>query len=298
MDDPAPVLAPAVRSYRGSTTDPLLWATWRPRKGDILVCTPPKCGTTWTQTILAMLVNGSSDLPEKVPVLSPWVDADLGVSADEVAATLAAQKGRRVVKTHTPADGFPIWDGVTVIAVYRHPLDIFFSLRKHEANKRVVKPDHPMTLPVPDSIRRFVNEPVDLDDFDKDTLASLALHYSETVLSGRYPRLNVLHYSDMLRDGHRTVQYLASAAGIEAGAELIDQVASATDFGAMKAKAVDYAPVGGTGYWKSDAGFFDSASSGKWEGKLSPAEIDLFNSRLAELVPDEKARTWLLAGDC
>ena len=58
--------------------------------------------------MLAMLVNGSSDLPEKVPVLSPWVDADLGVSADEVAATLAAQKGRRVVKTHTPADGFPI----------------------------------------------------------------------------------------------------------------------------------------------------------------------------------------------
>ena len=174
MDDPAPVLAPAVRSYRGSTTDPLRWATWSPRKGDILVCTPPKCGTTWTQTMLAMLVNGSSDLPEKVPVLSPWVDADLGVSADEVAATLAAQKGRRVVKTHTPADGFPIWDGVTVIAVYRHPLDVFFSLRKHEANKSVVMPDHPMSLPVPDSIRRFINGPADPDDFDKDTLASLS----------------------------------------------------------------------------------------------------------------------------
>jgi len=298
MDDPAPVLVPALRSYRGSITDPLRWATWNPRKGDILVCTPPKCGTTWTQTMLAMLVNGSSDLPEKVPVLSPWVDADLGVSADEVAAALAAQKGRRVVKTHTPADGFPIWDGVTIIAVYRHPLDVFFSLRKHEANKRVVNPDHPMSLPVPDSIRRFLNEPVDPDDFDKDTLASLALHYSETVLSGRYPHLNVLHYSDMLRDGHRTVQKLARAAGIEAGAELIDQVAAATVFGAMKARAVDYAPVGGTGYWKSDAGFFDSASSGKWEGKLSPAEIDLFHTRLAELVPDEKARTWLLAGDC
>ncbi|MCW3780264.1 sulfotransferase domain-containing protein [Defluviimonas salinarum] len=296
MDDPASVLAPAGREYRGSTTDPLRWTTWSPRKGDILVCTPPKCGTTWTQTMLAMLVNGSADLPDKVPVLSPWVDADLGVSADEVATTLAAQKQRRVVKTHTPADGFPIWEGVKVIAVYRHPLDIFFSLRKHEANKRVVTPDHPMSLPVPDSIRRFINDPVDPDDFDKDTLASLTLHYSETVLSGRYPNLDVFHYSDMLRDGHRTVQHLAKAAGIEASAELIDQVAAATVFGAMKARAVDYAPVGGTGYWKSDAGFFDSGSSGKWEGQLSPAEIDLFNTRLAELVPDEKARTWLLAG--
>ena len=79
MDVLAPVLAPAVRAYRGSTTDPLRWVTWSPRKGDILVCTPPKCGTTWTQAMLAMLVNGSSNLPEKVPVLSPWVDADLGL---------------------------------------------------------------------------------------------------------------------------------------------------------------------------------------------------------------------------
>ncbi|SDM05216.1 Sulfotransferase domain-containing protein [Aliiruegeria lutimaris] len=247
--------------------------------------------------MLAMLVNGSSNLPEKVPVLSPWVDADLGVPADKVAAGLAGQKGRRVVKTHTPADGFPIWNGVTVIAVYRHPLDIFFSLRKHEANKSVATPDHPMSLPVPESVRRFINEDVDPDDCDKDTLASLTLHYTDTVLSGRHPNLNVFHYSDMLRDGHRTVQHLARAAGIEASAELIDQVAAATVFGAMKSRAVDYAPVGGTGYWKSDAGFFDSASSGKWEGRLSPAEINLFNTRLVELVPDEKARTWLLAGD-
>lgn len=246
--------------------------------------------------MLTMLVNGSSDLPDKVPVLSPWVDADLGVPADEVAARLAAQKGRRVVKTHTPADGFPIWDGVAVIAVYRHPLDVFFSLRKHEANKKVFEPDHPMNLPVPDSVRLFIEGPADPDDFDKDTLASVALHYSETVLSARYPHLNVFHYSDMLRDGHRTVQNLARAAGIDADSDLIDQVAAATAFGAMKANAVEYAPVGGTGYWKSDNGFFDSASSGKWEGQLSQAEIKLFNTRLAALVPDQKARTWLLAG--
>jgi hypothetical protein len=66
-------------------------------------------------------------LPARLPILSPWVDADLGLPASEVAEALAAQKGRRVVKTHTPADGFPIWEGVTVIAVYRHPLDVFFS---------------------------------------------------------------------------------------------------------------------------------------------------------------------------
>ena len=42
----APVLGPAARLYRGQVTRPERWATWVPRKGDILVCTPSKSGTT------------------------------------------------------------------------------------------------------------------------------------------------------------------------------------------------------------------------------------------------------------
>ena len=126
MNSPAKVISPAERIYSGGPIRPERWATWVPNKGDILVCTPPKCGTTWTQTMLAMLVHGGAELPGKLPEFSPWVDADLGVPANEVAEALTAQKGRRVVKTHTPADGLPIWEGVTVIAVYRHPLDVFF----------------------------------------------------------------------------------------------------------------------------------------------------------------------------
>ncbi|MBF9031458.1 hypothetical protein HKCCE3408_13730 [Rhodobacterales bacterium HKCCE3408] len=296
MGRPAPELAPALRGYRGSITDPARWATWQPQRGDILVCTPPKCGTTWTQTILAMLVHGGPDLPGKVPVLSPWVDADLGVPASEVAAELSRQTGRRVVKTHTPADGFPIWDGVTVIAVYRHPLDVFFSLRKHVANTAVIEPDNPMNRPVPEALRAWLSGSEEPEDFDTDTLATLAVHYRLTVLSGRYPDLALFHYSDMLRDGRAAVAQLAAAAGIEADAALIDAVAEASAFGAMKAKASEFVPVGGTGYWKNDAGFFDSASSRKWEGKLSGAEVALFEARLAELVPDAAARDWLKDG--
>ena len=290
-------LAPPRRTYSGSITDPARWATWIPREGDILVCTPPKCGTTWTQTILSMLVHGGPDLPEKLPILSPWVDADLGISPDDVATQLAGQKGRRVVKTHTPADGFAIWRDVTVIAVYRHPLDVYFSLRKHVANMKNAEADHPMRGPVSRSFPTFLDGTFDANDLDQDTLASVALHYSETVLSGRFSDLGRFHYSDMIRDGRRTVERLAKAAQIDADAALIDAVTEATAFGAMKANAADYAPVGGTGFWKSDAGFFDSASSKKWDGKLSEEEIALFQARLTDLVPDAAARAWLQNGD-
>lgn len=297
MTSDASILAPASRTYRGDVTDPDRWTIWAPRKGDILVCTPSKCGTTWTQTILTMLVHGGPELPERVPVLSPWVDADLGVPANDVATALSTQKGRRVVKTHTPADGFPVWQDVIVIAVYRHPLDVFFSLRKHAANTKNPRDDHLMLWPIPRSIRAFLDGPTDINDFDRDTLATFAQHYATTALSGRLPDNRVFHYSDMIRDGRATVERLANAAEIDADAALLDAVTEATAFGAMKAKAADYAPVAGTGYWKSDAGFFDSASSNKWEGKLTEQEIELYRARLADLVPEAWARRWLENGD-
>lgn len=296
MSDPAPMIAPAEHVYRGGHMRPDWWSNWEPKRGDILVSTPPKCGTTWTQTMLAMLIHGGPDLPAKLPVLSPWIDADLGVPASEVAAALGAQTGRRVVKTHTPADGFPIWDGVTVIAVYRHPLDLFFSLRKHAANQKDLSPDNLMLWPVADSLRSFVGGTSDYDTFGEETLMTVGMHYTRTALSGRLPDLKLFHYADMVRDGRRAVQNLARAAGIDADDALIDRVTSATAFGAMKARAKDYAPVAGTGFWKKDEGFFDSASSRKWEGHLSGEDLELYRDRLTELVPDAKARDWLESG--
>lgn len=101
----------------------------------------------------------------------------------------------------------------------------------------------------------------------------------------------------MVRDGRRTVLALAKAAGIDADASVIDTVTEATGFGAMKAKAADYTPVAGTGFWKSDENFFDSASSRKWEGKLSRKEPELYKERLVDLVPQTRARDWLEYGD-
>ncbi len=146
------------------------------------------------------------------------------------------------------------------------------------------------------SLALFRDADTNIEDFDRDCIASIALHHNKTALSGRLPDVKVFHYADMIRDGRRAVEQLALAAGIEADAVLIDRVAEATSFGAMKAKAADYAPVGGTGFWKTDAGFFDSATSRKWEGQLSSSDMALYDARMTELIPDDQARSWLENG--
>ena len=45
-----------VRRYEGVVFDSSRWDGFALRPGDIVISTPPKCGTTWTQMICALLI--------------------------------------------------------------------------------------------------------------------------------------------------------------------------------------------------------------------------------------------------
>lgn len=292
----ASILKPAERKYGGHVTQPERWSCWTPRRGDVLVCTPSKSGTTWTQSILAMLIAGGPDLSEPVPVMSPWVDADLGVPAEKVAQDLERQTGRRVVKTHTPGDGFPVWQDVPVIAVYRHPLDIFFSLRRHVANQVRTDADHPMYQSLDRSFATYIEKTCSSDDIDHDSLEGFVLHLTRTALSTARSDVTTFHYSDMRADPRAAVSAMAKAARIDAGDALVDTVVAATGFDAMRKRAEMFVPVAGTGFWKDDKTFFHSATNRKWEGKLTTRQIGRYRERLADLIPDASLRHWVEQG--
>ncbi|MEM7724313.1 MAG: sulfotransferase domain-containing protein [Pseudomonadota bacterium] len=289
----AAILASPKRTYRGEITDPARWSIYTARAGDVMVCTPAKCGTTWTQTILVRLLAGG-DLPGPVPEVSPWIDSNMR-DADEKKRALAAQTGRRVVKTHTPGDGFPVWEGVPVVAVYRHPLDVFLSIRKHIHNM-AGRGDHPLKAPMGEALEFYLTNPFQDDDVDRDSVDTLVSHYRRTVDTLRGRDLTVLHYADMMADRAGAVARLAQAAGITPDAEVMAAVTEATGFEAMKARATEYAPGGGTGLWQSDTDFFAKGGTGNWAGVLSDAQVARYQARMAELVPEPALRLWLEQG--
>src|SRR5213078_2531244 len=74
FDDGSRRYSSTVRRYEGIVFDSSRWDGFSLRPGDIIISTPPKCGTTWTQMIGALLVLHDPELPLPLDTLLPWID--------------------------------------------------------------------------------------------------------------------------------------------------------------------------------------------------------------------------------
>ena len=282
--------------YLGALTDNRRWDMVKIRPDDVIVVTPPKCGTTWMQTIVSLLFSGDPDVETELSVKMPWVDIRIR-EMPEIAERLEAITARRSMKTHTPIDGLPLDDNAHYICVFRHPLDAHFSFRKHVRN--IPLPLFDVWYPEDDSdgvtFRRFLDGGAEGFDSDLMPLAHIIQHYKSASALAHRPNVSMYHYADLSRDLAGNFAKLAASLDISHSADVMHQLVQTATFDNMKASADRYAPSGGKGFFKSDANFFDSGTSGKWDGQLTDAELAAYNEMMdSYLTPKERA--WLEYG--
>ncbi len=123
------------RDYLGPCTNTEIWDQFQLRSGDVVLSTPPKSGTTWSQAILMMLIHQQAVADRAVWNDSLWLDCNFR-DQKELARQLEDQPQRRCIKSHTPLDGIRYSPDVAYITVYRHPIDVHFSLERHVANMK------------------------------------------------------------------------------------------------------------------------------------------------------------------
>jgi len=282
--------------YLGALTDNRRWDMVTIRPDDVIVVTPPKSGTTWMQTIVALLFSGDPEVETELSVKMPWVDIRLR-EMSEVAARLEAMTDRRSMKSHTPMDGLPLDDHAQYVCVFRHPLDAHFSFRKHARNIPMswFDPWYPEDDTDGVSFRRFLDGGAEGFDTDATPLAHIIQHYKAAKALADRPNVSMFHYADMLRDLPGTFAQVAQLLDITHAPQVMDQLVQAATFDNMQANAERFAPSGGKGFMKSDAEFFDSGTSGKWDGELTNEELSAYDAMIdSYLSPEDRA--WLEYG--
>ncbi|MCX7559736.1 sulfotransferase domain-containing protein [Sulfitobacter sp. F26204] len=284
------------KRYIGGLTDSRRWDMVRIRPDDVIVVTPPKSGTTWMQTIIALLMSGDPDVETDVSIKMPWVDIRMR-EIEDVAARIEGMQHRRCLKSHTPLDGLPLDQHAQYICVFRHPLDAHFSFRNHIRNIPLNLYD--MFYPEGDddrTFKRFLDGAAEGFDMDAMPLAHIIQHYQAALALADQPNVSLFHYADMSRNLTGTFTRVAELLGVTYPADLMADLMQSARFEHMKSNAARYAPGGGTGFMESDSAFFQSGSSGKWHGQLNTAQMDSYD-QIMESCLSADTRRWLEYGD-
>lgn len=295
-----------IRDYREFVMESSRWNGFALRDDDILICTPAKCGTTWTQMICALLVLRTPDLEHPLTQYSPWLDALFAPKAT-MHAQLAAQSHRRFIKTHTPLDGLPWSDQVRYICVGRDPRDVIISLQNHMAN---MKPEALPRLaqnatgewqppsPAPSDLREWFRLWIQGSGeyADGKMMSADVLYFMQSFWPYRdLPNVLMVHYDDLKADLEGEMRRIAGFLGIEVEDSEWPALVAAASFANMKANADRLAPQVTDDVWREPGQFFNKGTSGQWRELLTEDDLALYRQVVAERLDPELA-DWLEHG--
>ncbi|MGH0036527.1 MAG: sulfotransferase domain-containing protein [Myxococcota bacterium] len=295
------------RVYQSHHFDSTRWDYFEPREDDIIIATSYKAGTTWTQAIVAHLLFPDGDLPASPAEMSPWLHMRT-LPLEVVLNNLEAQEHRRFIKTHLPLDGMIYDERLKYLYITRDARDVFMSLWNHYTGMT----DEIMTLmnlllgregdefpPPPEDIHEFWESWTTKGWFEWESDGWPFWSHLSNVQSWwdfrELPNIQLVHYSDMLRDTEGEMRRMAEFLGIDVPPSAWPDILKAVSFDEMKRQGDFYAPGGGQ-FWKGGAQrFLHKGTNGRWRDVLSDGEMALYDAACERaLTPD--CRQWLEQG--
>ena len=262
------------------------------RGDDIVISTYPKCGTTWMQRIVGMLVFASAD-PFAVQDISPW--PDFRMIPREATAELAAGQGhRRFLKSHLPYDALPAHEGVKFIHVARDGRDAAMSFFNHKANYTPLAVDAFLQISRSDPKFGDAFEAVPRDPADhfrdwldgpEDELGDPGASYFALETSfwaaRRDPDVLLVHYADLKADREGEMRRVAEFLEIEVTEDSWPELVEAAGFEAMKAAADALMPGAGNFWEGGGRTFLHKGTNGRWREVYRPEDLARYDARVA-----------------
>ena len=301
----ASLLRAPERMVRTPVADSRRWNQFEPRDDDIVIATFAKCGTTWTQRIVDLLVFQSPDV-RPFGDISVWLDSTLFNTVEDDLATLNAQTHRRYVKSHLPFDALPVWDSVKYIHVGRDGRDARLSWQNHDkgftpefrahigvqatalAAERGDKPAGPPPLAPEDPrlylLHWFEELETQLDAADKSGASFFGPHifsFEATYWQER-ARSNLLcvHYNDLKEDLAGEMRRIADFLDIAVPESLMPKLVEAARFETMKKDGDALFPKLRNVFDHGADRFINKGRSGRWREYLNAGDI----ARYEEIV--------------
>lgn len=299
---------PAARQYRTWISDSRRWNEYRPRPGDVVIATYPKCGTTWMQQIVSLLIFQSSE-PRPIGEIGAWVDRRLD-PIEAVMARFEAQSHRRFLKCHIPYDGMPIHSEVRYIHVARDGRDTCLSFHNQVSRFRGETLRQLDAAGLGDETigRPFPKIPADPRVFfhmwlregvggAEDGSPQLSyFDFEATYWSARQePNLLLVHYRDLKADLEGEMRRVAAFLEIAIPDVVWPSLVEAASFTEMRRHGAALMPRVMKMFSGGPADFFQKGENDRWRGVLDEEDLAAYERKVAMRLSASCGR-WLRHG--
>lgn len=302
------LVKPSRSEYRSWAIDSRRWKHYRPRPDDIIIATYPKCGTTWTQQIVSLLIFQT---PNSKPVMqiSPWIDRRFGEPIDSVLVHIEAQMHRRFLKSHLPLDGLPFYDEVKYIHVGRDGRDACMSLHNHgmahsaqvleELDKIGLEDEtigHPFPR-LPDEPAEFFHHWITAEPFGNRGGPILSFfHFQRTWWEARHrPNVLFVHFNDLKADLSGEMRRIADFLGIFVPEAMWPELVSMADFDAMRRDGDTLMAAVASLFQGGSQRFFFKGTNERWRGIFRDEDLALYDATVQTMLLPECAK-WVASG--
>ena len=309
MDGPM-LIEPATRQYRTWIFDSRRWRHYRPRGDDIVIATYPKCGTTWMQRIVSLLVFESAQ-PVPVMEVSAWIDRRFPQPIEDVIAEIDAQRHRRFLKSHLPLDGVPFYDEVKYIHVARDGRDASMSFHNHTtgftdamiealnqtglADEAVARPYPPPLADPVQHFHRWITKG-EVPGHEDGSPSMSFFHFEQTWWEARRrPNVLLVHYNDLKSDLAGEMQRIADFLDIEIAPALWPELIEAASFEAMWRDGDRLLPRASSQWKGGSRGFLFKGTNERWRGVFSDADLAIYDAKVEAMLEPGCGR-WIAGG--
>jgi aryl sulfotransferase len=287
------------RELQNHHMDSTAWNCFLFRDGDIVIDTYAKSGTTWTQQIVGQLLSAGD--PDFQPMnFAPWLDMRLSIP--EKLATLEAQTGRRVIKSHLPLDALVFSPQAKYLYIGRHGRDVLWSFYNHHChhtpefydkiNNTPGRVGPPLEPPI-DDVRQYWREWLRRDGYP---YWSFWENVRTWWAARDLPNVLLVHFADLKRDLPGEIGRIAAFLDIPIDAARWDAIVEHCTFEWMKANGSRIMPRLAQNFEGGASTFINRGVNGRWAEILMPEDIAEYEARVVQALGSECAH-WLATGE-
>jgi len=285
------------RELRNHHLDSSIWNHFSYRPGDVIIASYPKSGTTWTQQIVGQLLSSGAEFP--INQVSPWMDSRL--NPRRRLAAVAAQKHRRILKSHLPLDALVYSPQARYLYVARDGRDVVWSLHHNHVNatqayfRLLNEPPGlvgPPLGPADPDIRQYFRRWLDEDGYP---FWSFWDHIRSWWAARELPNIHLVHFNDLKQDLDGEMHRIAEFLGRDIQPDKWPAIVEHCSFDYMKRHSAEVAPPGAALMNGGARAFIHKGENGRWRDLLDAADVSDYE-RIAREQLGEDCADWLAHG--